>query len=84
MVEPPSPGVPGVPGAPGATCPRGAYFAALLASSDALRLTSGSEGLGLALRRAAATAEEIYRSRALAVHRHDARCEEVEAICKAR
>jgi hypothetical protein len=77
MVEPPSPG-----GATGAGH-RGAYFAALLASSDALRLTSGTEGLGLALRRAAATAEEIYRGRALAVHRHDARCEEVEAICKA-
>ncbi|CAL1155632.1 unnamed protein product [Cladocopium goreaui] len=78
MVEPPSPG-----GATGAGH-RGAYFAALLASSDALRLTSGTEGLGLALRRAASTAEEIYRGRALAVHRHDARCEEVEAICKAR
>ena len=47
MVEPPSPG-----GATGAGH-RGAYFAALLASSDALRLTSGTEGLGLALRRAA-------------------------------
>ena len=65
---------------------RHAFFAQLLDSEtqgSKLQVTSGAEGLGLALQQAVLPGEEIYRCKALKVHRHSAECEKVEAICKA-
>ena len=64
---------------------REVFFADLLkeASTSALKITSGSEGLGLALQKDVLPGEEIHRSKALKVHQHTLECQRVEAICKA-
>ena len=48
-----------------------------------LNLTSGAEGLGLEVIKAAACGDEIYRCKAVKVHKHTSQCDQVESFCKA-
>lgn len=65
---------------------REVFFTGLLkeTSASALKIISGSEGLGLAMQKDVLPGEEIHRSKALKVHQHTLECQRVEAICKAR